>query len=607
MSTNENAGSGEGMKVVKLMVPYLGKHGALLTVGIIGTVLGALVSFSIGVAIKHVVDSVPTDAEEGYAFLNKVLLVALAVYLLSTLNEFITGYSLVKVATRVVRDLRRDVFSSLLGKKVSYLEKHPSGELQTRMISDTGVVGDFATQQVPKIVTAAISVIAGTVGALLISVRFTLIVLAMLPFVFLPILVWGRKLRDLGALIQEKTAEFGKATGEVFRNIKVVHAYTKEDQENARVSELADAVATTSVRSSLLQIALSASMYLMATTAVNILLWTAARGIYSGAWTVGGLMSFAYFNGLIVTSAGGFFGFVASLKQTTGAAVRIMEYLSVEDRASPKAASAQAIRGTVEFQDVHFRYPSRPETDVLKGASFKIEAGVNTVIVGPSGAGKSALFELLLGLYTPDTGCILVDNRDLRETSRDQLRSSIGYVPQKESLLSGSVFDNIVYGSSTADEAKVMEAAQVACAHDFILQLPQGYQTDLGEVAARLSGGQRQRISLARALVREPRILLLDEDKSALDAESERRVSASVRNWAAAHGATVISIAHRLSSISRADRILVMDGGVIAGYGSHADLLKNCDTYRNLVSSYSRDSEVATFIEHVPGVAISAA
>jgi ABC-type multidrug transport system fused ATPase/permease subunit len=213
---------------------------------------------------------------------------------------------------------------------------------------------------------------------------------------------------------------------------------------------------------------------------------------------------------------------------------------------------------------------------------------------------------LLLGLYSPDAGTILIDGTDCRELGRDQLRSSIGYVPQKESLRSGTVFDNIAYAAATAGESEVVEAAKLACAHEFIVQLPQGYQTDLGEVAARLSGGQKQRISLARALIREPRILLLDEDKSALDADSERRVADSIRQWAASRGATVVSIAHRLSNIGSADRILVVDNGAIAGYGRHAELLAGCDTYRSLVSSFFGEEGSVTNEERVPALVISA-
>jgi ATP-binding cassette subfamily B protein len=594
----------ESMSVIKLLKPYVGKHLVLLAVGTVGTIIGALLSFSIGLAIKYFIDSVPPDAQEGYAVLNRALLVALTVVTLSTAIGFITGYSLVKVAMRVIRDLRVDVFSSLIGQRVSYLEQHSSGELQTRIVSDADIVGGFSTQQVPKIVTASISVIAGTVGALFISGWLTMIVLAFLPFVFLPAWIWGGRLRNYGAQIQQRTADLGKETGEIFRNIKLVHVYNKEAQERSRFRELADAIVTTVVRAARLQTAMSSSVSLMAMIALLFLLWTAARNIYSGALTLGQLMSFAYFNILIIQSVGAFFGFVTSLKQTTGAAQRLMGYLLVEAHPWPRSASPVSISGAIEFRDVHFKYPARSQIDVLKGISFVVEAGANTVIVGPSGAGKSALFELLLGLYSPDAGHILIDGRDSREFGRGQLCSFVGYVPQKEILRSGTVFDNIIYGAGAADEAKVVEAAEVACAHEFIVQLPQGYQTDLGEVAARLSGGERQRICLARALIREPRILLLDEDKSALDADSERRVSGSVRKWAASHGATVISIAHRLSSIGPADRILVVDDGVIVGHGSHADLLRGCETYRNLVFRDSGEFGAAFRAEVVRGDAL---
>lgn len=597
----------ESTGVIKLLTPYVRKHRALLAIGIVGTVAGALMAFSIGLSIQYVIDSIPSDAQEGYQFLNTVLLIALSAVTVAALIGFTTSYSLVKVATRVIRDLRDSIFSSLLGQRVSYLERYPSGELQTRMIADTEIVGGFATQQVPGIVTASISVTAGTVGALFISGWLTLIVLLCLPFVFLPIPIWGRRLREFGAEIQQRIAKLGEVAGESFRSVKVVQAYNKEAQESSRFAELANAVATTIVRAARLQMGMTYSVSLTAMLALLFLLWVAARDIYAGSLTIGELMSFAYFNLLIVQSAGSFFGFAAALKQTSGAAQRITEFLSVEKLPWPSNASPVCVHGAVEFRNVHFKYPARPEIDVLKGISFAVEAGESTVIVGPSGAGKSALFELLLGLYSQDAGNILIDGKDCRDFGRGQLCSFIGYVPQKELLRSGTVFDNIVYGTHHgADEAKVIEAAKLACAHEFIVQLPQGYQTDLGEVAARLSGGERQRISLARALIREPRILLLDEDKSALDADSERRVSDSVRKWAASRGATVISIAHRLSSINRADQILVVDSGVVVGHGSHADLIRECEVYRHLVSLHAGERATAAREERMPHLVVPA-
>lgn len=596
----------DSASLARLLMPYIRRHRVLLAVGIVGAAVGALVSFAIGLAIRHVIDNVPTDAHEGYQYLNDLLRLALALLVTVTAVGFVANYSLVKVTTRVVRDLRHDVFCSLVGQRVSYLERHPSGELQTRIIADTEMLGRFSTQQIARIVTASMGAIAGTAGALFISPWLALIVIVFLPLVFLPLLVWSRKLRELGAEAQQRTAELGKATGEALRNIKVVHVHNKESHESSRFRQLADAVATTVVRSGRLRLAMHTLVSLMATSAALVLVWSAAKGIYSGVLTVGELIAFAFFNSLIVQSASAFFGLATAFKQTRGAAQRIMDYMSVEAHPWPSRANSVSIKGAIEFRGVHFKYPARQQIDVLRDVSFVIDAGATVAIVGPTGAGKSALFELLLGLYSPDAGTILFDGTDCRELGRDQLRSSIGYVPQKESLRSGTVFDNIVYGATTADEAKVVEAARLACAHEFIVQLPQGYQTDLGEVAARLSGGQKQRISLARALIREPRILLLDEDKSALDADSERRVADSVRQWAAAHGATVVSITHRLSNLGSADRILVVDKGAIAGYGRHAELLAGCATYRNLVSNYFGEQGSVTHEERVPALVISA-
>jgi ATP-binding cassette subfamily B protein len=281
----------------------------------------------------------------------------------------------------------------------------------------------------------------------------------------------------------------------------------------------------------------------------------------------------------------------SSLNTVVGSSDKVFDYLRLQKAVRVSRRNFQNGRGNIEFRNVEFRYPGRSAFPAVKALNLSIEGGSHVAIVGPSGAGKSTVFDLLLRFYDLDKGTILLDDVDIADIDVTEYRTLLGFVPQQESLISGSIFENIAFGVSTATLEDVRAAARKVAIDDFVMQLPQGYHTDLGEVGKRLSGGQKQRIAIARAVLSSPRVLLLDEANSALDIESDNYISRSLTTWAKEVNATVITIAHRLATAQQADAIIVMQEGAVVGHGSHAELLRTCPTYKDFIAADSTTVE----------------
>lgn len=573
---------------LKKLLPYIVSHRVSMVVVIVAMLISIAISISMGFGLSYVVDRFPADPVAGSVFLDELLVVVISVVFVFFSVKYISGYILQKVATKVAEKIRCDIFNNIVDQDLEYIERQNSGDMQTRIVADTNAVGRFLTMQVPVIFSAVLSLIGGIIGALYISTKLTLIVLVFAPLVFLPFIIFAKRLRYFGERVQSAISDVGRFSGEAFRNIKVMKAYNKEIDEKQKFSGYAVNTTDYILRSIRLSLVIRSVVSASATIAAAVLLWHFAKSIYANTMTIGQLMAFAYFARLIVGAAQQFVGIVTSTNVIVGKAQKVMEFLETERHSWPSPIGDFPVEGGIEFKDICFGYPNRPDTVVLKGINLVIKAGTHVAIVGPSGAGKSTMFDLLLRLYNPQQGTIYFDGTDSKDFGVEQLRAFMGFVPQRESLISGSVFDNISYGTKNADEASVALAGKKANADDFIQQLPQGYNTDLGEIGNRLSGGQKQRISLARALIRNPQILLLDEANSALDAESDRLLSEAIMHWAKTEHKTVITIAHRLSTARHADLIVVMDNGSIVGQGSHEELLKTSPVYHSLASAGSQ-------------------
>jgi ATP-binding cassette subfamily B protein len=415
-------------------------------------------------------------------------------------------------------------------------------------------------------------------------------VLGILVLVVLPSLYIGRRVRKLSRASQDRVADSSAIAAEVLNAIPVVQSYVQESREAARFDAATEAAFDTAIKRTRVRAVLVA--FIISAT-FGALLWGLYQGtqaVVAGHISAGHLGQTVVFVIILVGSVAVLSEVYGDLLRAAGATERLMELLAaqspVAEPARPTALPAiprgGRVGSTVRFSDVGFHYPSRPLQAALQNFELSVAAGETVAIVGPSGAGKSTVFQLLLRYYDVDTGHIAVDGVDVRQAALGALRQRVGIVPQDSTIFSTSALENIRYGRPDAPDAEVIAAARAAFAHDFISALPEGYNTYLGERGVRLSGGQRQRISIARAMLKNPPLLLLDEATSALDAESERMVQAALES--AMSGRTTLVIAHRLATVQRADRIVVMEAGRIADIGTHDELVARGGLYAKLAA-----------------------
>jgi ATP-binding cassette subfamily B protein len=404
------------------------------------------------------------------------------------------------------------------------------------------------------------------------------------PFILIPILLYGRRVRALSRKSQDSMADVGSYAGEAIENIKTVQSYTREPEERAAFMAEVERSFAIGRRRVKQRATLIASVILIVFGAITGMLWVGGSDVIAGNMSGGQLGAFVFYAIIVASSLATISEVFGELQRAAGATERLIEILQVESHIVAPVDNPQSVAeltAEIEFENVSFHYPSRPNQAATDQLSLKVEAGKVLALVGPSGAGKSTLFELLQRFYDPQSGTISLGGVDLRALDPKELRQSMALVPQQPALFSADVMHNIRYGKPDATEAEVIEAAKKAHAHDFILKLPQGYQSHLGERGLRLSGGQRQRIAIARAILKNPQILLLDEATSALDSESEHHVQKALE--ALMQGRTTLIIAHRLSTIQHADNIAVFDHGKLIEVGDHPTLMQRCSLYQRLV------------------------
>ena len=411
-------------------------------------------------------------------------------------------------------------------------------------------------------------------------------VLAILVLVVLPSLYFGRRVQRLSRASQDRIADSSAIAAEVLNAVPVVQSYLQEDREADRFTASTErafgtAVRRTQMRSFLVAFVISATF--------GAMLWGLYQGtqaVIRGDISAGHLGQTVIYVIILVGSVAVLSEVYGDLLRAAGATERLMELLALQSKvvspASPRALPARTGGSSVKLDDVTFRYPSRPQHPTLRHFSFEVKPGETVALVGPSGAGKSTVFQLVLRFYDVESGSVAVDGERVDGVALEALRARIGIVPQDSVIFSTDAMENIRYGRPEASDAEVEVAAKAAFAHDFIMALPEGYQTFLGERGVRLSGGQRQRISIARAMLKNPPLLLLDEATSALDAEGERMVQAALES--AMQGRTTIVIAHRLATVQRADRIVVMEAGEIVETGTHGELVAAGGLYARLAA-----------------------
>ena len=507
-----------------------------------------------------------------------VLVVAMAV------GTYVRFYLVSWLGERCVADIRKRVFNHLIELHPGFYESNRSSEIQSRLTADTTLLQAVIGSSLSMALRSVIMLIGGVIFLFFTNVKLTAIVIASLPLVVVPILLFGRRVRALSRQSQDRVADVGSYVGETLGQIKTVQAYNHQQQDKLRFGETAEAAFNTARQRIKQRAALISVVILLVLGAVGVMLWVGGMDVIAGKISPGDLAAFVFYSLIVGSSFGTISEVIGELQSAAGAADRIAELLQTRNAITAPTSALQTlparVSGAIELCDLRFSYPSRLENFAVDGINLTVAAGETLALVGPSGAGKSTLFDLLLRFFDPQEGEIRVEGVPILQLDPTDLRRCFALVSQNPALFFGSVEDNIRYGHQQASQTEVEAAAKAAYAHDFIMKLPQGYQTKLGDAGLGLSGGQRQRLAIARALLVDAPILLLDEATSALDAESEHLIQQALPELMA--GRTTLVIAHRLATVKGADRIAVIDHGKLVALGTHQQLVAGNDLYRRL-------------------------
>jgi ATP-binding cassette subfamily B protein len=569
------------LKPLSALKPYLARHKGMLSAALLALLISAAATLAIPLAVRRMIDLGFSGIEPD--LIDKYFATLVGVGLILALASAARFYCVNWLGERVVADMRRDVFRHLTGLSPAFYETAHSGEVMSRLTADTTQVKAAAGTVISQALRNILILIGACSLMVVTSPKLSLAVLIAIPVIVLPLVAYGRAVRALSREAQDTLANASAYASESLGQLRVLQAFTQEGAVTKRFGEaversFAAADARAKARAGLTGIAI----FLVVASVVGVL-WYGAQDVLSGAMTGGRLSQFVLYALLAAAAVGELSEVWGEVSQAAGAAERLAELLSIETKIKsplhPKKLPTPP-RGEIAFENVVFSYPLRPETSALKGVSFEAAKGERVAIVGPSGAGKTTIFALLLRFYDVDSGDVTVDGVNVSEADLTELRSRFAIVPQETELFADSVAANIAYGAAAATKDEIEQAARAAFAHDFIVALPQGYATMLGERGVTLSAGQRQRIAIARAVLRNAPILLLDEATSALDAESETLVQRALDGIM--KGRTTLVIAHRLATVTEADRILVVDKGRLVEEGTHRSLLGKGGLYQRL-------------------------
>ncbi len=587
----------------------------------LGALLALLLSTGVGLLLPLAVGQLVNSFADPMARfnLNQVALALVVVIVVQALFSLAQSYALSFVGERVVSDLRIQAYTHLQRLPLGFFNNRRTGEITSRITNDVTLIQTTVTSNVANLLQAVVQFVGALALMIAVSWQLSSLALLLVPAVTLLGLIFGRMMRRISTAVQDRLADASSVLEETVAGVRVVQSFGREPYEVGRFSAAIEATFATAMRRARVRAVFQPLVAVAAWGTMVAVLWIGGRLVLAGALRPGDLIAFMLYAGNISGTLATFSGIFGQLQEALGAVTRVFELLDTEPAITDKPGAIElgVVQGRVTFENVYFAYEpaedsqaveagspllgdepyagdgaavvSDPPPAVLRGLSLEINPGEVLALVGLSGAGKSTIVNLVPRFYDVQAGSVRVDGYDVRDVTLASLRRQIGIVPQETLLFSGSVRENIRYGRLEASDAEVEAAAKAANAHEFILALPQGYDTPVGERGVKLSGGQRQRIAIARAILKDPRILILDEATSALDSESESLVQQALERLM--RGRTSIVIAHRLSTIKRADRIAVIVAGELAEFGSHAELMARGGLYARLYAMQFREED----------------
>ncbi len=565
------------------LAKYLAPYRARFIVAGVALLVAAGGTLAVGQGLKFVIDRGFAAGDGGE--LDRALFALLAIIAVMAVATYVRFYNVSWIGERVTADLRKRVFDHLLTLSPGFFEVTRTGEVISRLTNDAtmleAAIGSSLSMALRNVVLGS----GALVLLMLTSLKLTLLVLGGLPVVVLPIILFGRRVRRLARASQDRVADTGSYVDEAIHEIRTVQAYGHEPQDRGAYAARVEAAFGAGVRRIRQRALLIAAVIFLVFVAVGIILWIGGHDVLAGRLSAGQLSAFVFYSVIVATSVGAISEVAGELQRAAGATERLLEILDTPPEiAAPASPTSlpEPPRGTVAIEAVTFAYPSRLSDPALSALSLKVASGERVALVGPSGAGKTTVFQLLLRFYDPQSGRVLIDGVDVRSADPREVRGRIAVVPQDPVIFAASVWENVRYGRPDATDEEVRDACEAAYATEFLARLPEGMDTELGERGVKLSGGQRQRLAIARAVLAQRPILLLDEATSALDAESERMVQLALDRLM--QGRTTLIIAHRLATVVSADRIIVLDGGVVMAEGTHATLVRDDPLYRRLAS-----------------------